>query len=233
METPLRNSFRFRGRSYLAFVLTPEAPTGGWLAELDVWLSRSSGFFQSKPVVIDLSRISTSKEELGALIADLNARNIRIFGLEGADPTWLGPGLPPLVSGGRTAGLIEIADQSAQLPDNVPSRPSAAALLIDAPVRSGQSIVHPDGDVAIVGSVASGAEIVAGGSIHVYGTLRGRALAGTNGNANARIFCRHLDAELIAIDGYYKIADEFDPHMHRKPIHAWLESDTLNVATLD
>jgi septum site-determining protein MinC len=234
MEASLRNSFRFRGRSYLAFVLTPEAPTRSWFRELDVWLSRSPGFFLRKPIVIDVSRLSISKDEFATLVADLNARDIRILGAEGADPTWVGPGLPPLLSGGRTAGLVEdVADQPTPLRANVASRPSAAALLIAEPVRSGQSIVHPDGDVAIVGSVASGAEIVAGGSIHIYGILRGRALAGTNGNTSARIFCRQLDAELIAIDGYYKIADEFEPNMHKKPIQAWLESETLNVATLD
>jgi septum site-determining protein MinC len=232
MESPSRNSFRFRGRSYLAFVLTPEAPTSNWLSELDVWLSRSPKFFQSKPVVIDLCRLSTTKEELATLIADLNSRNVRILGIEGVDAAWLAPGLPPLLSGGRMAGLVDSADQPPPSTINS-SRQSSPALLIDEPVRSGQSIVHPDGDIAIVGSVASGAEIVAGGSIHVYGTLRGRALAGTNGDANARIFCSHLDAELIAIDGYYKIAEEFEPHMHKKSIHAWLESDTLNVATLD
>jgi septum site-determining protein MinC len=77
-------------------------------------------------------------------------------------------------------------------------------------VRSGQSIFFPEGDVTIVGSVASGAEVVAGGSIHVYGTLRGRAMAGTAGNASARIFCSKLEAELIAIDGYYKTAEDME-----------------------
>jgi septum site-determining protein MinC len=232
MEASSRNSFRFRGRSYLAFVLAPEAPTCGWLSELDVWLSRSPKFFVNKPVVIDVSRISTSKQEFATLIADLNSRGIRILGMEGADPSWVESGLPPLLSGGRTAGLIEFGDQAASPPATIAPRPSSA-LVIDKPVRSGQSIVHPDGDVAVIGSVASGAEIVAGGSIHVYGTLRGRALAGMYGDARARIFCRQLDAELIAIDGYYKVADELEPYMHKKPIHAWLESGTMNVATLD
>ena len=65
--------------------------------------------------------------------------------------------------------------------------------------------------MTVVGSVASGAEIVAGGSIHVYGTLRGRAIAGLLGNARARIFCRRLEAELLAIDGVYSTADEHGP----------------------
>ena len=72
--------------------------------------------------------------------------------------------------------------------------------MIEDPVRSGQSVVFMEGDVTVVGSVGSGAEIVAGGSIYVYGTLRGRALAGATGNARARIFCHRVEAELLAID---------------------------------
>jgi len=71
-------------------------------------------------------------------------------------------------------------------------------------VRSGQSVIFPEGDVTVLGSVGSGAEIVAGGSIHIYGTLRGRAMAGVNGNPAARIYCQKIEAELLAIDGYYR-----------------------------
>jgi septum site-determining protein MinC len=69
-------------------------------------------------------------------------------------------------------------------------------------------VVFPSGDVTVIGSVASGAEVVAGGSIHIYGTLRGRAMACSTGNARARIFCRKIEAELLAIDGLYKTADD-------------------------
>ena len=81
-------------------------------------------------------------------------------------------------------------------------------------MRSGQSVVFPEGDVTVLGSVGSGAEIVAGGSIHVYGTLRGRAMAGVNGNSAARIYCQKIEAELLAIDGYYQTAEE---HRRRSP----------------
>jgi septum site-determining protein MinC len=81
--------------------------------------------------------------------------------------------------------------------------------------------------------VASGAEIVAGGSIHIYGTLRGRALAGMYGNGRARVFCRRLEAELVAIDGFYKVADELEPYLHKKAVQAWLEGGTVKIMTLD
>jgi septum site-determining protein MinC len=86
--------------------------------------------------------------------------------------------------------------------------------------------------VTIVGSVASGAEVVAGGSIHVYGTLRGRAMAGTMGNASARIFCGKLEAELIAIDGFYKTAEDMEPGLRGRAVQLWLEGDAIVAGTL-
>jgi septum site-determining protein MinC len=100
-------------------------------------------------------------------------------------------------------------------------------------VRSGQSIVYPDGDVTIIGSIGSGAEVIAGGSIHVYGALRGRALAGAYGNPRARIFCRKLECELLAIDGLYKVADEIGPEWRKKPAMAWLENETVKIKSFD
>ena len=87
--------------------------------------------------------------------------------------------------------------------------------------------------MTIVGSVASGAEIVAGGSIHVYGTLRGKVLAGADGNERARIFCRRLEAELMAIDGHYIVADQIEPHLRKAPIQAWLEGEALEIVKMD
>lgn len=81
--------------------------------------------------------------------------------------------------------------------------------------------------------MASGAEIIAGGSIHVYGTLRGRVLAGADGNKRARIFCRRLEAELMAIDGHYIVADQIDPQLRKAPIQAWLEGDALEIIRMD
>jgi septum site-determining protein MinC len=100
-------------------------------------------------------------------------------------------------------------------------------------VRSGQTISFPDGDVTVLGSIASGAEVMAGGSIHVYGALRGRALAGAGGNRQARIFCSRIEAELVSVDGYYRTAEEVDASLRGRPAQAWLNGDTLMVATLE
>lgn len=219
----------------MAFVLAPEPPIGDWLAELDAQIGRSSGFFVGRPVVLDLSGLALTKSDIAKLISDLQARDVRIMGVEGTDPERLGPGLPPLLRGGRpAAGIVETLEAS----DSPPTVPAVAPkpppfLLLDSPVRSGQSVIFPSGDVTIVGSVASGAEVVAGGSIHVYGSLRGRAIAGSTGNSRARIFCRRSEAELLAIDGWYRTADDIGQHLHGRPIQAWLENDAIMVAALD
>jgi septum site-determining protein MinC len=156
------------------------------------------------------------------------------MGIENTDPAQLGPGLPPLLRGGRPASA-EVAEPAARdkAKPAAPPRHEPATLLLDSPVRSGQSIFFPDGDVTVLGSVASGAELVAGGSIHVYGTLRGRAMAGSNGNARARIFCSKIEAELLAINSYYRTADSMDPSLRDRPVQAWLDGKTMMIAALD
>ena len=223
-----RPSFKFRGGSFHALVVKPESPIDAWLADLDALLTRSPGFFARKSVVIDVSGLSLTKPTFLSLLDELSRRDIRILGVEGANPSDVDGQVPFLVRG--QADKSDAAEVPA-IQSSVPA--SASSLLIDAPVRSGQAIVHPDGDVTIVGSVASGAEIVAAGSIHVYGALRGRVLAGAYGNRRARIFCRRLDAELIAIDGHYIVADDVEPHLRKAPVQAWLEGDELKIITMN
>jgi septum site-determining protein MinC len=218
----------------MAFVLAPEPPIADWLVELDLQIARSAGFFVGRPVVLDLSGLALAKSDIAALIADLQARDVRIMGVEGVDPDHLGAGLPPLLRGGRpAAGIVEAIDDSPPTASTGAPAKQPAFLLLDSPVRSGQSVVFPGGDVTVVGSVASGAEVVAGGSIHVYGTLRGRAIAGSTGNPRARIFCRKSEAELLAIDGWYRTADDLSESLYGRPIQAWLENDAIMVAALD
>jgi septum site-determining protein MinC len=225
--------FRIRGRSFMAFVLSPEPPLGDWMAELDAQLLRSEGFFLGRPVVLDVSRATLTKSDLEDLISALHARDIRIIGVEGTDPSCLGPGLPPLLK--TAGGAIETLDPPRAESSAVPrlAGPQTTFLLLDSPVRSGQSVVFPGGDVTVVGSVASGAEVIAGGSIHIYGSLRGRAMAGSTGNARARIFCRKVEAELLAIDGLYKTADDIDASLRSRAVQAWLEGDVLRMEAFD
>ena len=155
---------RLKGRSFLALALTPELPFEDWLTRLDDLAARSAGFFLRRPVVLDVSELDIDRPQLRELVDRLGARNVRIMGIEGARPSLLGADLPPAMSDGRAASDFEAPgerDEAAANPDDVaPARPVAAgaapSLVVTQPVRSGQSIVFPAGDVTIVGAVASG-----------------------------------------------------------------------------
>ncbi|MBX3568677.1 MAG: septum site-determining protein MinC [Rhizobiaceae bacterium] len=232
---------RLKGRSFLALALTPELPFEDWLIRLDDLAGRSAGFFLRRPVVLDVDGLDIDRAELRGLVEQLGRRNVRIMGIEGARPSLMGADLPPAMTDGRAASDFEAPDaaQASQPelpPPAIQAEPqalrAAPSLVITDPVRSGQSILFPEGDVTVVGSVASGAEIVAGGSIHVYGTLRGRAMAGTTGAASARIFCRKLEAELIAIDGFYRTAEDLDPDLWGRAVQIWLEGEAIKAGIL-
>lgn len=235
-----QRSIRIKGRSFLAVVLSPEAPVDQWLERLDDLAARSAGFFLSRPVVLDVSELSLDKVGLKGLLAALTERNVGIMGIEGVRPSMIEPGMPPSLKGGKPASDVEVepvAVASVELPEEKPRaagevRAVVQSLVINEPVRSGQSIMFPEGDVTVIGSVASGAEIIAGGSVHIYGALRGRAMAGSLGNVSARIFCRKLEAELLAIDGVYKVAEDIDDKLRGQPVQLWLENDTIKAEKL-
>ena len=223
-----RPSIRFRGHSLIALVVVPEQPVSDWLGHLDGLVARSPGFFASRPVILDVSQLPADRDVLKTLVSDLFGRGIRVMGLEGTDASMLGPDLPPVLGGGNQTGQLDIPT------DKLKGRPKErASLLVENPVRSGQSICFPDGDVTVVGSVSSGAEIIAGGSIHVYGALRGRAVAGSAGDASARIYCRKLEAELLMIDGSFRTDDEVQPDLRGRPVQAWLQNGAIALAGLE
>lgn len=100
-------------------------------------------------------------------------------------------------------------------------------------VRSGQQLYAQNRDLTVLSSVGAGAEVIADGSIHIYGPLRGRALAGAQGNPTARIFCRSFHAELVAVAGHYKVLDDIPRELHGKAVQVWLEHDELKIAALE
>jgi len=231
-------SIRFRARSFVAFALTPEAPLGEWLQSLDHWTENSPGFFAGRPVVLDLSTLKPELSDVAGLVSQLADRGIRIYAIEANGMDAPGPDLPPLLTGAKRVVVDEPHVQPDQNPNaaspaQTEEAPAPSSLIIESPIRSGQSVYHPHGDVIILGSVGHGSEIIAGGSIHVYGTLRGRAFAGETGNAKARIFCRKNEAELVAVDGWYRTADDMEPSSRGRPIQVFLENGVIQVAILN
>jgi septum site-determining protein MinC len=103
--------------------------------------------------------------------------------------------------------------------------------LITQPVRSGQR-VYAKGDLIVTATVSAGAEIMAEGNIHVYGSLRGRALAGVLGNAESRIFCSDLQAELVSVAGIYKLKDDLAGYPPQIPVHISLKDQTLDIKNI-
>ncbi|RUU75520.1 septum site-determining protein MinC [Mesorhizobium sp. M7A.F.Ca.MR.362.00.0.0] len=255
-------SIRFRARSFVAFTLTPEAPLAEWLEGLDHWIGNSPGYFAGRPVVLDLNTLKPDVAAIESLVDVLGHRGIRIYAIELDGHAALAPNLPPVLVGAKEAttdGLLprkareDVSEEgkaegrapeagaakagdgkvdASKAGDSEPQVEASGTLMIKAPIRSGQAIVHPHGDVIVLGSVASGSEIIAAGSIHVYGTLRGRASAGALGNRGARIFCRKNEAELLAVDGWYVTAEEMEGVSRGKPVQAFLDGDALRVSTL-
>jgi len=229
-----RQSLKFRARTYTAFVFTPRAPIADWLMDLDATLERSKSFFSGHAVALDLSAVKLSPNGIAHLVASLEERNVRVLGIEGVEPNEAA-GLPPILRGGRGTQDLDLPEpEPAPATESAPRiREQPSSLMIEEPVRSGQSVAFVEGDVTVLGSVASGAEIIAGGSIHIYGTLRGQAMAGVTGNRRARIFCHRFEAELLAIGSYYKTADEIDDSIRRAPIQAWLDGNTLKISAMN
>ncbi|GAB6844508.1 septum site-determining protein MinC [Methylorubrum rhodinum] len=240
-----RPPIRFRGRSFLAMVLAPVPPVDQWLAELDALKQRAPAFFAVRAIILDVTGLSFDRSDLLDLCAELNKRSITILGIEGIGPTSLGPGFPPPLVGGKPIDDFSAPEPGAEAPAapsaaqapaqaaSMPAPPRPRSFVLDAPVRSGQVIQHLDGDVTVMGSVASGAEVIAGGSIHIYGALRGRAIAGAVGDSNARILCRKFEPELIAIDGLYKTADDLGGTGRGQAVQARLDGDAIVVSALD
>ena len=143
----------------------------------------------------------------------------------------------------RAGGEVDIAPPPAAKPAAA-EKPQKAApvaapsagepgLMQVASVRSGQQLYAEQRDLTVVGTVGAGAEVIADGSIHIYGALRGRALAGAQGMENARIFCRDFHAELVAIAGTYMVADDFPRELIGRAVQIRLEQGKLHIAALD
>ncbi|QDH16500.1 septum site-determining protein MinC [Swingsia samuiensis] len=232
--TPMR--IRARGRSFLALVLSPEPPLQDWLAGLDAQIKRSSELFRGKPIILDLSLLAHDTPDLAALYENLVTRGVRIIGIEGGDRTWDAVSSwdwPDSFAGGKPSGEIELPDQDTTS-DSSKSPPSTSLgepLIIETAIRSGQRFQNLHGDIIVLGSVSSGAELIAGGSIHIYGALRGRALAGIS-SKNARIFATRMEAELLALDGYYAVSEDIDPSIIGKSAQVLLQDDQVVVFPL-
>lgn len=224
------------------------------VAEMRERVERAPQLFARAAVIVDVGSLAQcpSAQAMGELLAGLREA--------GVYPVALGFGTTQIDVLSREINLPLLAKFRAQyestMPRSEPSapepapapappsppaegpaadetrRPRATGQVHTAPIRSGQQVYASDSDLTVCAMVSAGAEVIADGSIHVYGALRGRALAGAQGNEQARIFCREFQAELVAIAGHYKVFDELPVELRGKPVQVWLEGDRLRVAEL-
>ena len=115
----------------------------------------------------------------------------------------------------------------AAMPNPPPSEPPLPALMQHQPVRSGQRVYARNRDLIVTTVVGAGAEVMADGCVHVYGSLRGRAMAGARGEVTARVFCQEFNAELVSIAGVFRVFETIPPELAGKPVQAWLDGDDL------
>ena len=240
--------FQIRGRSFTAVALHLSGrPDQGFFAALDARLRQTPVFFENAPLVIDLEGAQDldAAQDLARLAAELRARRLSVFAVQNGnaeqEAAAVSAGLIAL-PGGRSVALDRVTRPDAR-PARRGGRPAEpepesrpepqGSRLVTQPVRSGQTVFAEHGDLVIVGSVSSGAEVIAAGNIHVYGRLRGRALAGVNGDTSARIFCHALDAELLAIAGLYRTSENLGPDTPRQYVQAYLDGDRLHVESLN
>ncbi|OZI67179.1 septum site-determining protein MinC [Bordetella genomosp. 11] len=143
---------------------------------------------------------------------------------------------PQAAAGTRTREPLptRAARETTSSPSPTPADPqSSSALVISRPLRSGQRVYARHTDLVVIGMVSPGAEVIADGNVHVYGPLRGKAMAGARGDTSARIFTTHLDAELLAVAGVYRVVeDKLDANLHGQPALVRLDGDTLRIEAL-
>ena len=201
--------------------------------ELAEQIRRSPRFFLNAPVVLDLKAAAefTLESEFAEAREILRHHTLSLIGVQNASPAQL--------QTAAGAGLASFAPNAPQPSRSLPreptrsasplSAPAAKTRLVTQPVRSGTQIYARGADLVVTAAVSPGAEIIADGNIHVYGALRGRALAGAGGDVDARIFCSRLDAELVSIAGRYLVSEQLPPEQQGFPVQIALVDERLTV----
>jgi len=215
--------------------------------ELSAKVAQAPGFFENLPVVIGLEKYTAPSLDFQQLLDICNAHSLKAIGVRGASLE--------IQDQARAHDLGILAKQKEKSPAFDENEAQAAnaekaaetetttqvefktvaqvSKVVHHPIRSGQQVYAADGDLIILASVSAGAEILADGNIHVYGALRGRALAGVKGNTSARIFCHNMAAELVSVAGQYKISEDIPGSALGKPCQVYLEDASLKFQELE
>lgn len=220
-------------------------------------LAQAPRFFQNAPVVIDVKAVRDAGLDFHALVRLLRDNQLVPVGVRHATPEQLEAAIAAglaVLQGGSKPETVDVASvshppqpqasvQQAPVPKVAAANPAAepvasspqagAARIVRQPVRSGQQIYARGGDLVLLAPVNAGAEVLADGNIHVYAPLRGRALAGVNGDTNARVFTQSLEAELVSVAGHYRIFEQQPAaDVFGKPVQVYLDGERLTITPL-
>ncbi len=250
-ETPV---FELKGSVLTVLVLhVKQADPDRLYPQLEKKIGQARSFFSSAPVLLDLSAV----DEEGQAALDIKFLADTLRGL-GVVPVGVRGGAASQCERVLRAGLgllpsVKIEKTVAASPDPQPAEPESTAKerspespaaavskksaavatkVIAHPVRSGQQVFAPEGDLVILSSVNAGAEVLAAGSIHIYGALRGRAMAGINGDVTARIFSLQCNAELVAVAGEYAVNESLDAALINQSVIVSLKDNALNFQAI-
>ncbi len=224
-------------------------------ATLEAKVAQMPAFFDGSPVVIALEKVAEETANLGAFVTTCRTLGLVPVAIRGGNPDDIQNarqlGLAALPAASRKSepqkiDTIAQTEQAAEVPapqekavsspetksEPVHLEPAPTTKIVYHPVRSGQQVYAKDADLIVLAPVSAGAEILADGNIHVYGPLRGRALAGIKGNTQARIFCQSLEAELVSVAGQYKISEDLQSEGWQQPRQIYLDGEKLSITPL-
>lgn len=207
--------------------------------QLAAKVAQAPGFFQNTPLILALDKLPQAEGEfdIARLLQVCRRHGLRTLAVRAILESHIAaanaldiPLLPP--SGARERS-IELQPAAASQPATAAEPQFRPSRIITTPIRGGQQVYAQGADLIVLSAVSAGAELLADGNIHVYGPLRGRALAGIKGDSNARIFCQQLAAEMVSIAGQYKTAEELrrDPRWGQA-VQVSLSDDVLNITSL-
>lgn len=215
-------SLELKGASFTLSVLhINSSDLHAVMAELDSKLAQAPQFFLGAPLVVNLSAIKHDDINLMELKNQLTSRQLVIVGITSATPVM-----------SQQAKEIGLAIVKAGKQTSTPPPAPRQTKIVKQNIRSGQQVYAKNGDLIVFGAVGNGAEVIADGSIHIYGALRGKAMAGAAGDINAVIIAQSLEAELVSIAGQYWLAENLQQHSSDKSGCIRLVGESLTVESL-
>ena len=242
-------AFQLKGRLFTLSVLHMMSTDMTFIeTQLSQKVQQAPQFFNNTPMVIDLSEVENSIEQVNLdefrnLLAKYQILPVGFIAHSKETKEYIKSFNLPIIKEARATAKPKESTAKTPLPTNTTAcstvtikentqQNKSSSIIIYKQVRSGQQIYAPDGDLIVLAPVSSGAELLAEGNIHVYGPLRGRALAGINGDVSARIFCKSLEANIVSIAGQYKLLDDTSGIPNNVPQQIYLQNGQLIIKAI-